>query len=213
MRKDEFFAGYEWGKNSQNDATGVTTSFVVPPVKNCTQTNTGILPGVTVAIIPAPRSVAGLFVGCSGGRARYFPVLAINGSVSEFKSLRARPGDAIAVTATENENLTRVSVKDRTRTTASKTLTGAGSGNVDATSDPVIGDLAWPLLRNAEGPVPNFGKISFSGSKIDALPLGSYGAELTHFNLYDDPTLTTLEVSAGNLASNGQSFKTTFVNP
>ena len=58
----------------------------------------------------------------------------------------------------------------------------------------------------------DFGKLSFSRSQIDRLPLGSYSSQLTKDDLYDS-TLTTLEVSTGKIASNGQSFKTTFVAP
>lgn len=209
-RVTTLLAGYQFQTKAE-DAIDAGARFVVPRVAHCTTADTGIVPSAGFGV-PSTDSIAGLFVGCMGGQASYFPVLEINGSVHEFQSLSAKPGDTIVVKAAGSPNATVVSLKDMTRKFVHKTLTGAGTGGPGGLSYPWVGDFQWPLYPSTPGEVPAFGKIRFTGSRIDDLSLGSYGGYVGGFDLYD-PSETTLEIKTGNLSSNGQSFKTTFANP
>jgi hypothetical protein len=106
---------------------------------------------------------------------------------------------------------TDVSLQDKTRSAVSETVIGPGDGGDDDVGFPSSGANAWPLTGTPE-PVPNFGKITFSATQIDGLPLGTFSSELTQDDFYDS-TLTTLEVSTGKISHNGKFFKTTFVSP
>ncbi len=208
--KSSDFAGYEL--EGYGSSLSTTTTFVVPKVTGCSTTGSGIVPGTSIGE-PGGYSGAGVFVGCVGGKAVYVPLLVINTKIHEYKSLAVKPGDKIVVTAAENFKATKLTFTDKTRKGVAKTLTGAGDASYGGVVGyPEFGDAAVPPFSSSHEPVPNFGQIGFTRSQI-TIPLGFTGPGGDfQYDLYNTST-NTLEVSTGNLSSNGESFTTTFVNP
>lgn len=195
-------AGYQY--DIEDLATSGSTDFVVPTVKNCASTNTAIRPGVYIETAMS-YSAAGMFVGCKGGKARYFVSLVVNGTVHNFPSLAAKPGDKVAVSLAEG-GATRASVVDKTRKGVKKTLSGTGPFDVGG---PVIGDTPVfpPSSTTTPEGVPDFGKLYFSNAQFDGLPIGSYDGHASQLDRYNGPTQ---QIATSSIGGNKMSFHTTF---
>jgi hypothetical protein len=173
----------------------LTTTFVVPKLKDCSHKNKAIAP----AIFAGEAGGVGLFVGCQNGKARYFPVFRIGSNITKFVSSHAQPGDKIVLTITGNTTHFTASVVDKTRSGVSHKLTGLGQSFFP---DPAVVDTQW---RN--WPVPDFGVIKFSASKINGHPFGSE-LGVTRYNLVKSGS--TVQIKTGPFGSDKESFKTTF---
>jgi hypothetical protein len=92
-------------------------------------------------------------------------------------------------------------VVDKTHPSVTRNLTGAGSSSF---SDAGVGDS---IIGEHAPPVPDFGKLNFFKSKINGRALG-LASELTRDNLVSSSDV--LEIKTSPLASNKESFTTTF---
>lgn len=204
--KSTTFAGYH-ALHAASSMT-VSTKVVVPSLK-CTKASRAIAPGASFLTVSS-ASAAELFVGCSKGKAQFYPSLVINGTRHNYPSLHAHPGDAVALTVSENASGTTASVVDSTHKSVKKTV--KGSGTMQPLTDPMIGDFPWFKSSSSMKPegVPDFGKLGFSASMINGATVGSYSSgTLFQVSRYNS-TLTTLQIAAGKLAGDNASFKTVF---
>ena len=109
---NEFFAGYTLNDPSDS-SLHVTATFVVPKL-SCGSRARAMSPEDGMEA-DTEFSSAGLFVGCYGGKAHYWPTLAVNGIRTNYKTgSAAHPGDTVVLTASENATKTSVSVVDKT---------------------------------------------------------------------------------------------------
>ena len=192
-------AGYEATASSPK-AMSVTSTIVVPTVKNCGTTRKVIIPFVSANDSSATAAV-GLDIHCRNGKVIYFPIFNDpKGRNKAFAHARAHPGDKVVLRLSWNSTRLLLAVVDKTHPSVTRKLTGAGSSSF---SDPGIGDS----LIESNVPVPDFGKVSFSESKINGRALG-LAPGLTRFNLVNSSDV--LQIKTGPIASNNESFTTTF---
>jgi hypothetical protein len=206
--KSTNLAGYVLAADNGNVA--VTTQFVVPTVRGCTKATRAIVPmaGTNATVSSTETvSIAGMFVGCSNGKASYFPSFIVNGSFHNFPSLAAHAGDTVVVKTVEGPKGTVVSVVDKTHKNVNKTLKGAAAQQIDS---PAVGAFGW-FTSNTSPPVgvPQFGKVSFSASKVLGHPFTAYTPFLERSDRYNSK-VTTLQIKAGPLGPDGESFTTVF---
>ena len=192
------FAGYLI--KASGPSLKVRASIVVPRIKKCGKAGSAIAAG-TGAETDGSTSAAALFIGCSGGRAHYYPVFLEDGVATTYSSDPARPGAKIQLSVSFNANGGTLSVVDTARNGASRTLTMAGTSE---TSDPFIGDSAWP----SPGPVPSFVKLTFSKAMLLGHPLGAYAGELVRYDMATEAG--TVQIETGSFAGGRESFPTLF---
>jgi hypothetical protein len=195
------FAGYEIG--AIDGPSNMTTTIVLPKL-NCGTTDQAIYPsvGAYFDLGSSDFSSAGMFVGCIGGKAQYWPVLQVNGVEHDYPTLIAKKGDTVVLKYSMKSGATKVSVTDKTTKSASKKLTGTG---VTETGFPWAGDVAWHTGLGALEGVPKFGTLTFSHTVFVGVPFETDGP--TQFNRYSG---STLQISTGSFASDEETFKTTF---
>jgi hypothetical protein len=198
---NQFFGGY--ASTTGAPSMNVTSTFVVPRIKRCGHTNRGIAAVVGGDHTIGGTTSAGLFVGCVNGKARYFPVLDLDGNVKRYRSAAVRAGDRVVLSAKENSVQAAVSLVDMTRSSTTKRL-AAGTGSF---KDFAVGDEGWTSSSMTWG-VPDFGTLRFSKSKLNGHPLGSVA--LTRYDKTD--TVGTVQIKTSPLASDKETFKTVFVH-
>ena len=205
-----YFAGYEY--ENGGEALNVTTTIVVPKVTKCTKTKSAMYPSTSIESVNG-TSASGVYVGCSGGKAKYYPVLEINGTRKAFKTMKVKPGDKVVLTTKETSSTVKASLADKTNKKIKKTL--SGTGTIES-GGPIVGVFAWP--PNLEGsptaalPVPKFKSIQFSNSKINSKAFGSssYSSDLYQADLYNSSS-TKEEIRSTSFTDKGESFKAIFV--
>jgi hypothetical protein len=197
------FAGWETTGPSSAGAT-ITSTIVLPKLK-C-----GAEPHAIDANVGAyyranfkSFSAAGMFVGCNEGKVHYFPAFTLNGQNQTFRKLKAHAGDTILLKASLQSTGTTLSVVDKTTKRVHKKLTGKGVPKVLA---PWAGDSSW--VNAGEGglePVPNFGTLTFSNTRLDGAPFG-----LAAPTQYDRYKHSTLQISTSDFQSDHATFDTVF---
>jgi hypothetical protein len=195
-----FAAGYESSAKSDT-AVSVTTTIVVPAVKNCGDAKKVVIPFVAADGDTMEGVAAGLDIHCRHGRVIYFPIFNAGGSNKAFASAHVRRGDEVSLRLSWNATKLSLAVVDKTHPSATRTLTGVGSSSF---SQPSIGDS---IIGNPPAPVPDFGKIVFSKSKINGRALGR-APGLTRANLVNASHV--VQIKTGPIASDQESFTTTF---
>lgn len=178
----------------------VTTTFVVPAVKNCGQTRKAIIPFVGAQAGTTKSAAVGLDIHCRNSKVIYFPIFSAADKIKADASAHAHPGDTVVLRLSWNATRLSLAVVDKTHASVTRKLTAAGSSSF---SDPAIGDS----VIEPNVPVPDFGKVSFSESKINGRALG-LASGLTRENLVNSSDV--LQIKTGPLASNNESFTTTF---
>ncbi len=191
-------AGYETTASSP-DAMSVTTTIVVPAVKNCGTTRKVIIPFVS-ADDSSGQGAAGLDIHCRNSKVIYFPIFAAGGNVEARASAHAHPGDKIVLRLSWNATRLLLAVIDKTHPSVTRKLTEPGSSSF---SDPGIGDS----VIEPNVPVPDFGEVAFSQSKINGRALGS-APGLRRENLVSMSDV--LQIKTGPIRSDNRSFTTTF---
>ena len=167
VTNSRFFAGYV-ATVPVGSATSVTASFTVPSL-SCAPPNLGIFAGAGEDV---NRNL--LFTGalvaikCEFDKPVYFPVLAINGVGTTFRSSPFAAGDVINLSASETTSAATVQVTDVTKG-ITKMLTGAGASPRLAQ----IGNLAGFSNAGILLGVPNFGKLKYLNCMINSQTLGS----------------------------------------
>jgi hypothetical protein len=194
------FAGYQ-----ANVATGSATSSAAQykvPKLSCTSAARAITPVAGVAVNNfAAYSAAFVFVGCSSGKAVYFPSLVINGTETDYTTTHLAAGDAIKVLTKVTTTGTTVQVTDVTKAITKK-LTGPGASANAA----YAGDSDWVTSTDTLLGVPNFGTLTFTHCLIDGKPLASVKpAKYQRVN-----SSSVVQITTGALSSTGTSFATHF---
>jgi Peptidase A4 family len=189
-------AGYE--TNSLSASTiSMTTTFVVPAVKHCGNARKAIIP-----FIGSGNGDVGLDLHCRHGKVINFPIFAADGHIKADAAAHAHPGDTIVLRLTWNATRLSLYVIDTTHPSVTRTLTGAGSSS--SFTDAAIGDS---VIGSPPPPVPDFGKVTFTKSKINGRALGLTPG-LIRDNLVNSSHV--LQIKTGPIASNNESFTTTF---
>lgn len=199
-KRSLFMAGYE-SRASSLTAVSVTTTFVVPAVKKCGDTKEVIIPAVAARGASHSSAAVGLDIHCRNSKVIYFPIFSADGKIRARAHARAHPGDTVVLRLSWNSTRLSLAVVDKTHPSVTRTLTGMGSTSF---SKPGIVDA---IIGNPPAPVPDFGKIAFSKSKINGRALGR-APGLTRDNLVNSSHV--LQVKTGPIVSNNESFTTTF---
>ena len=201
------FAGYGQQRGSNLGASPqiVAATIVVPTVTCGPPPNRGITADVGIYGAASAYYQAGVFVGCYGGSAHYWPDITINSHETKYNvGSDAHPGDTITITVSLGAAHSSASVVDHTRP-LSKTLTGVGS---TSWSGPFIGDDARFLNGQPEG-VPTFGTIAFSKCTFDGAAFGGpAAASLVGYKRVN--SANTVQIGLGPLGPAGAAFSTYF---
>jgi peptidase A4-like protein len=194
------FAGYQ-ATVPAGSATVVTASFTVPTLA-CTTTDRAIAPDVGVPVNNYKSgSLAGLFTGCVGGTAVYYPSVVVNGTETDYPASPVAAGDVIDLTTKVSTNRTRVQVTDVT-TGVTQKIIGAGA----KASAAFAGDDAWVTSSGQLEHVPDFGKLTFKSCLLDGKALASW-----HPHAYQRVnSIGTLQISTGAFWPGGTAFTTHF---
>lgn len=195
----------------------LTTTITVPRVKKCTSATRAIVAGVGADAFRSSSEsfdLAGVFVGCLGGKARYFPVIVIRNTEKDYASVKISPGDTVVVSLTGGSSSSTASVVDKTHKSASEKRTGPG---LEEFGSPAIFDWPWYLAgANEEGNlagVPDFGTLHFSASKYAGQPFNSstYSGQVVGYSRYKGFNKPVkLEIKTSPFASDNESFTTVF---
>ncbi len=205
------FRAYDAGYAVRSTRSGfrVRASFTVPKIR-CGSQFMAFAPTVAVFTSSEHRlnntSGPSLFIGCYQGRARYFPELVVNGSIKNYlRGSEAHPGDKIILYVSESNVGTFVSAVDQTRH-FTRSRSGSGSGSV---TFPNVADYDWVRSGRVQ-PVPNFGKLRFTGAKVNGKPLTAFSS-LARYDMWSRGTSGgTLNIATGPIASGGEAFNTFF---
>ena len=194
------FAGYQ-----ANVATGSATSSAAQyklPKLSCTSVARAITPVAGVAVNNfGTYSSAFVFVGCSSGKAVYFPSLVINGTEKDYTTTRLAAGDAIKVSTKVTTTATTVQVTDVTKAITKK-LTGPGA----SASAAYMGDSDWVTSTGTLLGVPSFGTLTFTHCLIDGTALAGHNP--TQYQRVNSNNV--LQIATGALSSTGTAFATQF---
>lgn len=184
------FAGYLVGGGESS--VSMNTTIVLPKLK-CGGANEGIEAGTGGYYPPGSvtdLSAAGMFVGCHGGKARYYPAFTLNAVNKNYPKLRAKAGDTVVLNLVMISSGTRLSVTDKTTKSVKKTLTGSGVSGVDGSW---AGDSEYPATKFSAGPVPVFGNVTFSDTMFGGFPIG----DIIGITRYDRYRGNTLQIATG----------------
>jgi hypothetical protein len=140
------------------------------PALSCTSATRAVTPGVG---LDGGRTFSEVFVfvGCSHGKAVYWPGLTVDAAETNYTTTPFSAGDVVNMSASVTASGTTVQVADVTKG-VTKTLTGAGESDE---SHAWIGDGPWYAPPNSTllG-VPNFGKLKFFNCLVDGKALQSW---------------------------------------
>jgi hypothetical protein len=194
------FAGYQ-ANVAAGSATSSAAQYKVPKL-SCTSAARAITPVAGVAVNNfASYSAAFVFVGCSSGKAVYFPSLVINGTETDFTTTHLAAGDAIKVSTKVTTTGTTVQVTDVTKAITKK-LTGPGASANAA----YAGDSDWVTSTNKLLGVPNFGTLTFTHCLIDGKPLAR--ANPGQYQRVNSSNV--VQIATGALSPAGTTFATHF---
>jgi hypothetical protein len=198
LKNSRFFAGYQ-ARVTAGSATSSAARFKVPKL-SCTSAHRAITPDAGVAA-ESTVSAAFLFVGCSNGRAKYFPALVINGHEVNYTTTHFSAGDLIEVLTKVTTARTRVRITDVT-SGVTKKRAGPGARAVVA----FVGDGAWGTRTITLFGVPNFGKLTFTHCAIDGSALGHrHPARFRRVNKSG-----IVQIATAALSSSGTAFTTIY---
>jgi hypothetical protein len=205
-------AGY--GVSKSAFPASATVKFKVPTV-----TATACPPGPTseVAVTSSVRATlpgtppipnidaAFLVIICNGPSPDPAGVIYSAGAylndVADATTLTPAPGDTLSATVTVSATKTTVTIKDVTK---AMTVTDTGTTPAGETGIKVFDGMSNipnpPTSTTTFWPITNFGKVNFSGAKLDGVtPLVAHA---TAFNLFMG-TITQISTGALNLTGNG----------
>jgi len=197
------FAGYQAAVTA-GSATTLAATFTVPAL-SCTTAERGITPDAGVAANKfKTASIAGVLIGCAGGKAIYFPFLVANGAEADY-TVHFSAGDVINLSASVTTSGITVQVTDVTKNvTVTNTITGAGASANAAW----MGDNSWYSGSGTRFGVPNFGKLTFTNCLIDGTALGGF-----HPQAYQRVNSRgTVEIATGGPWPGGTAFNTLYRN-
>jgi hypothetical protein len=191
------FAGYtEQGGGTTAGTPKVAATFKVPKLSGCGAKLRAIDPNVGIYNGSNKLISAGLFVGCSNGKAHYWPSLVVNGNGTNYRKVHAHRGDTIALHVSLSSSKASAWVVDKTRN-LKRSAHGAGSSGF---SSPYIGDSGWFVNNNLLG-VPNFGTLRFRR----CVGVGGGAARVNRRT-----SGGTLQIKTGAFSNSTKAFSTVF---
>jgi hypothetical protein len=185
--------------NMHGDPSAGST-FTVPTVTGCTTTNDFVVVGIG---LPSASSIiaTGVAVGCQNGAPFYAGETDINGTITPV-SVAITPGDKIVLRLSVTGTATSGSFADVTKG-FKEPIKGKGGkstgscigidGSENGASDP---------------PVPNFGKVVFSGGSINGTTITKSGAVRVNMAT----TAGLVQISTGLVNAAGTGFTSVFKN-
>ncbi len=182
-----------------------TSTFVVPRLR-CGSADRAVLASFGGYVGKAGRpQAAALFIGCDGGKAHYWPQLTANGSIENYRTKTAHPGDKIVLRLAFSRKSSSVSVTDQTHKFKVTRAGGAGGSLYEW-----IGDEPWARSPYHLERVPDFGTLTYSNTKVHGHALGSSASSSTLARNDLGTPRGTLQVKTGPLSSDGKAFSTYF---
>jgi hypothetical protein len=196
------YAGWLAGSPNRAGTLSANTTFIVPPVSNCTTTDDFVVIGVG---LPSATSIiaTGVEVGCQGGAPMYTAETDINGVITPIP-VTVQPGDKIVLKLSVTGTVTKGSFQDVTQS-FKQLIQGKGgksSGScigIDGSED---GGAA------GDPPVPDFGKVAFSASTINGQGITASGAVRVNMGT----STGVLQIRTGVVNASGKGFTSAFVN-
>jgi hypothetical protein len=192
------FAGYQ--TPVPVGSASAVARFKVPRLR-CTSAYRGITPvaGLDVGL-GVSYSSASAFVGCSHGKALYFPVMVINEKQINFTGTPLHAGNLIVLVTVVTVKRTTVTVTDlSTHVTWKRTGTGAHPSRA------FVGDSIWVPPHQLQLGVPDFRTLVFTRCAVNGKALGRW-----HPAKYQRTLLGIVQISTGALTSGGTEFPTYF---
>jgi hypothetical protein len=194
------YAGWLAGAPTVHGDPSADSAFKVPTVTGCTTTNDFVVVGIG---LPSASSIiaTGVAVGCQNGAPFYAGETDINGTITPV-AVTITPGDKIVLKLSVTGSVTSGSFADVTKGFKTPIKGKGGSptgscigidGSENGASDP---------------PVPNFGKVVFSGGSINGTTITKSGA--VRVNMAS--TTGVLQISTGQVNAAGTGFTSVFKN-
>lgn len=181
-------------------ATGTIT---VPTLACAGEPQEAVVPEIMLAGMGANNTYvddAGtIWLQCDGqGNATYTEAVYVNNSA--IFGFSVNPGDKIKILITVTSTQSTVKLTDVT--------TGQSASGTGPTFTPQTFNALDTPINNGPGlePIPNFGKIRFSGVTLNGSPLSSYSP--TKYVMRNSSG--TVQISTSNLNTTGDTFSTIF---
>jgi hypothetical protein len=197
----DFGAGYfAYPVDSGQGLASVSATFTVPSI-TCVHSadHEWLLPGIWVYAAGAITQQVDVNLNCNLGAQLLQDVICIGGSPCD-QSLTVAPGDKIVTSLAYTATHTIGTVRDITAGTSAQVV-----------SDPITTDEV--ILVGDQGPsqfsvtkVPQFTTVKFTSVQVN----GQYLEDAPFPTRYNLKTATALQIAAGPIQSDGQSFTTTF---
>jgi hypothetical protein len=153
-------------------ATSVTAEFKVPTF-TCTSTMSGVAPSAVMLTgsSSSPKfNAAGVLLECVSGTPEAAAAVEVDSGTPTLGTNALSVGDLMKSTIVTSASKTTATIADLTTGHTFKvTKSGAGAASVRE----LIIDDSLVSATNAQLPVANFGKISFSSGAVGGKPLGS----------------------------------------
>lgn len=171
------------------------TTFHVPKA-SCTSANIFVAPGAEIQTASSVVQV-GVAVGCEGGTPYYTGEYDIKGTITPVSGT-VKAGDKIVVSVTVKAAKSSGTFQDVTQA-IKKSFSGAGATGtkscvgVDGSSE-------------TGGPIPNFGKVTFTAGKINGATIAASGAARENMVTAGG----VVQIKTGALNSTGTGFTATF---
>jgi hypothetical protein len=196
--KSPLFAGYA-AAPAASGATTASDTFKVPTVSGCTATTSAASSGAAISSTLKKLWGAGVVLGCKGGKAGYEGTGTIASVTTNL--LAVSPGDTITVTASLTASKGSITFADTTKK-FSKTLSGAGGTAMYALDG--MGAVPTKVGSTTNLPIPNFGKVTFTGAKLNGKTPATGGVGV------DMVVGTTVKIVTSALGTGGNTWTETW---
>jgi hypothetical protein len=207
--KATYEAGYYTGAPAVPVEQSASTQFKLPTITCKTGQNAAVDPEAEVFGSTPVAVQAGVRLKCVAGKASYQPQLLINGTRT-FPALVVKVGDTISESAMETSTHSTVTIKD---VTTGKSATKSGGGGKDTSCSIVMGRVSTTATSSTAQPIPKFGPLTFTSSKINGKAVGSlnWGSNDMYSGTVNPPPASAhLLISVSNLSAGGTTFTATF---
>lgn len=207
--KVTYEAGYYTGAPDVPVEHSASAQFKLPAIACKAGQNAAVDPIVDVQG-SAPTAVsAGVRLKCVAGKATYQPQLYVNGTRT-FPALAVKAGDTISESATETSTHSVVALHD---VTTGKSASKSGGGGKDTYCEITMARVTTTPTSTTNQPIPNFGQLTFTNSKISGKAVGSsnWGSnDMYSGTVNPPPSSAHLLISVSNLSAGGTKFTATF---
>jgi hypothetical protein len=194
------YAGWLAGAPNAHGDPSAASTFIVPTVTGCTTTNDFVVIGIG---LPSASSIiaTGVAVGCQNGAPFYTAETDINGTITPVP-VTVTPGDKIVLKLSVTGSVTSGSFADVT-----KGFHQAIKGKGGKSTGSCIG-IDGSEGGTADPPVPDFGKVVFSGGSINGTTITKSGAVRVNMAT----SAGVVQISTGKVNAAGTGFTSLFKN-